>query len=92
MTAEVREARGEELGERRVPRRTTLGRLTITSAVLTVLVGADAIYMEVAGYHASDSNNFQLSDAATVFFAAGLLFICTIALFALWRQACRAAR
>jgi uncharacterized membrane protein len=55
--------------------------LAIISAILTVLVGADAIYMIVTHYKPSDSNNFNLSDGGTVVIAAVLLLILTIVAF-----------
>lgn len=92
MTAGAQGAKDPGRRNKGALRRTTLRRLALTSAVLTALVGADGLYMQVTGYHASDSNNFQLSDAATVFFATGVLLICTLVLLAMCRQACRVLR
>ena len=55
--------------------------LAIISAVLTVLVGIDAIYMVASHYKPSDVNNYNLSDGATVVIAAILLLILTIVAF-----------
>ncbi len=75
----------------RVPRRTALLRLAATSAVLTVLLGADAVFLQLGQHHTADrNNNFQLSDAATVFIATGLLLVLTLVLFTMWRHARRA--
>lgn len=74
------------------PRRSALRRLTAISAVVTVLLAVDALYMQVSGYHASTTNNFNFSDAATVFIAAGLLLLLTVVLLTLWRRAVRTAR
>lgn len=75
----------------RVPRRTALLRLAATSAVLTVLLGADAVFLQLGQHHTADrSNNFQLSDAGTLFIATGLLLVFTLVLFTVWRRARRA--
>lgn len=75
-----------------VPRRTALFRLALVSTVLTVLIGADALYMQ-SGHQAVDkTNNFQLTDAGTLFVAAGLLFVLTAKLFVLWNNARRTVR
>ena len=55
--------------------------LAIISAVLTVLVGIDAIYMVASHYKPSDVNNFNLSDGGTVVIAAVLLLILTVVAF-----------
>lgn len=55
--------------------------LAIISAVLTVLVGADGIYMIATHYIPSDVNNFNLSDGGTVVIAAILLLILTFVAF-----------
>ncbi|MBO0847340.1 MAG: hypothetical protein J2P22_18220 [Nocardioides sp.] len=67
--------------------RVVFSRLAIIALVLTVLAFADATYMQVTHYQAGDVNNFKLSDAATVFVAAGFLAALTIVLFWLSRRA-----
>ncbi len=69
-----------------------LRRLTAVSAVLFVLVLADACYMQFSNYQSGTFNNFHLSDAATVFVAAGLLAVTTVLLGALTRRAMSLAR
>jgi len=77
----------------RVPRPTALLRLAAISTLLTVLLGADAVSMQLSQHHTADrNNNFQLSDAATMFIATGLLFVLTLALFTLWQRARRVVR
>lgn len=66
--------------------RVLFSRLAIVTLVLTVLALADAIYMQVTHYQASDVNNFGLSDAGTVFVATGFLALLTIVLFVLSRR------
>ena len=68
-------------------RRQGLMRMAVISAVLTVLLAADATYMSVSGYGSDSTNNFHMSDAATVFVAAGLLLLVTAALLLLRRRA-----
>ncbi|MFZ0216236.1 MAG: hypothetical protein WAM30_09900 [Candidatus Dormiibacterota bacterium] len=85
----VRDHQPPEPGARPPGRDVVLRRLAIASGVLTVLAAADALYMQLSGYHAADVNNFHLSDAGTVFVAAGLLLGVTVALLLL---AARAAR
>lgn len=51
------------------------------SLVLTVLVGADGIYMTAAHYQPKDVNNFNLSDGGTVVVAAVFLLIVTVIAF-----------
>jgi hypothetical protein len=53
-------------------------RIAIISAVLTVLLGLDGIYMTVAKYKAADVNQFKLSDGGTVIVAALILLVITI--------------
>lgn len=58
------------------------------SLALTVLLGADGLYMTATGYHPKDVNNFNLSDGGTVLIAALLmLIVAAIAFFADHRQA-----
>lgn len=64
-----------------------LRRLTLIAAVLFVLVLADALYMQFSGYQAGTYNNFHLTDAATVFIAAGFLAVLTFVLAGLSRRA-----
>lgn len=74
----------------RVPRRTALARLAAASAVLTVLLGADAVYLQLGRHQGGDrTNNFQLSDAGTVFIAAGLLLVLTLVVVTVWAHARR---
>lgn len=66
--------------------RLTLRRIAIISAVLTVLVALDGIYMTVANYHPDDTANngfgsFHPSDGITVLIAAALLLILTVFAF-----------
>jgi LPXTG-motif cell wall-anchored protein len=68
-------------------RRQGLMRMAVVSAVLTVLLAADATYMSVSGYGSDSTNNFHMSDAATVFVAAGILLLVTAALLLLRRRA-----
>jgi hypothetical protein len=70
-----------------VSRSAALRRLSIVTAILTVLAAADALYMQLSGYHAADVNNFHMSDAATVFVAAALLLVLTVVLFVLSARA-----
>lgn len=69
-----------------------LRRLTIIAAVLFVLVLADAFYMQFSNYQQGTYNNFHLTDAATVFIAAGFLAIITIVLAGLSVRAARNGR
>ncbi len=61
-------------------------RIALMSAVLTVLVGADGLYMEMTNYQPKDVNHFNLSDGGTVLVAAGFLLLITIAAFILSRR------
>lgn len=70
----------------------TLRRLTVVVAVLFVLALADALYMQFANYQQGTYNNFHLTDAATMFFAAGFLAVIAVALAVLARRAARAGR
>jgi len=72
---------GPRSGTGQQRRRQGLTRMAVISAVLTVLLAADATYMSISGYGSdSTNNNFHLSDAATVFVAAGILLLVTAAL------------
>jgi len=77
MTAHEHGPRSGTVQQRR---RQGLTRMAVISAVLTVLLAADATYMSVSGYGSDATNNFHLSDAATVFVAAGILLLVTAAL------------
>jgi hypothetical protein len=85
----VRDHQPPEHGARQPGTDVVLRRLAIASGVLTVLAAADALYMQLSGYHAADVNNFHLSDAATVFVAAALLLCVTVALLLLAARAVR---
>jgi len=65
--------------------------MAVISAVLTVLLAADATYMSVSGYGSDATNNFHLSDAATAFVAAGILLLVTAALLLVRSRAPTAA-
>lgn len=56
-------------------------RIAWIALVITILVGADGIYMVSSHYKASDVNNFKMSDGATVLVAAVLLLVITIISF-----------
>jgi len=71
---------GPRSGTGQQRRRQGLTRMAVISAVLTVLLAVDAMYMSVSGYGSDATNNFHLSDAATVFVAAGILLLVTAAL------------
>jgi hypothetical protein len=51
------------------------------SLVLTLLVGADGIYMVSTHYKTADVNNFHLSDGGTVIVAAIILLVVTVVAF-----------
>lgn len=51
------------------------------SLVLTVLVGADGIYMLATHYQPKDHGRFNLSDGGTVIVAAVILLVVTIIAF-----------
>lgn len=64
----------------------TLRRIAIITAILTVLVALDGIYMIAVNYHPDDTGNngfgsFHPSDGTTVLIAAVLLLIFTIIAF-----------
>ena len=64
----------------------TLRRIAIITAVLTVLVALDGIYMLAVNYHPDDTSNngfgsFHPSDGTTVLIAAVLLLIFTVVAF-----------
>jgi flagellar basal body-associated protein FliL len=72
--------------------RKTLTRIGIISAVLTVLVALDGIYMLVSKYHPDDTanngfGNFHPADGTTILIAAALLLIFTAILFVLANRA-----
>jgi hypothetical protein len=53
-------------------------RIAIISAILTVVLGLDGIYMTAAKYKAKDVNQFNLSDGGTIIVAALILLLITI--------------
>ena len=61
----------------------TLRRIAIITAVLTVLVAIDGIYMLVTRYNQGETQNYNLPDGATVLIAAGLLLVFTIVAYVL---------
>lgn len=68
--------------------RSTLMRIGIIAAIMTVLVAIDGIYMIIANYHPDDTanngiGNFHPSDGVTVLIAAALLLIFTVVTFVL---------
>lgn len=62
---------------------TTLRRIAIITAILTVLVAIDGIYMLVTRYNQGETQNYNLPDGTTVLIAAGLLLVFTIVAFVL---------
>jgi hypothetical protein len=73
-------------GSQRSEQARTLRRMAWITGVLTVLVGADGLYMQLNRYHPDDVNNFHLSDGATVLIAAALLLLLTVLLVILARS------
>ncbi|MDB4867916.1 MAG: hypothetical protein JWR03_2249 [Cohnella sp.] len=61
-------------------------RIAVLSAVLTVLLGIDGIYMVATKYKGEDVNKFNLSDGGTVVAAAVLMLIITIVAAVLVRR------
>jgi hypothetical protein len=67
-------------------------RLTITCAVISVLLLINGIYMEAANYHPGDQNaffgnaNVILSDGQVVLISAGLFIIATVAIWVVDRR------
>ena len=61
----------------------TLRRIAIITAILTVLIAIDGIYMLVTRYNQGETQNFNLPDGTTVLIAAGLLLVCAIVAFVL---------
>ena len=55
--------------------------IAIFSAIMTVLLGIDGIYMIATHYKKDDVNNFHLSDGGTVLVAALILLVLTIIAF-----------
>lgn len=55
--------------------------LAWTSLILTILVGADGIYMLATKYQPKDHYRFNLSDGGTMIVAAVILLIVTIIAF-----------
>jgi len=60
-----------------------LRRIANITAILTVLVAIDGIYMLVTRYNQGETQNYNLPDGATVLIAAGLLLVFTIVAFGL---------
>jgi len=60
-----------------------LRRIATITAILTVLVAIDGIYMLVTRYNQGETQNYNLPDGATVLIAAGLLLVFTIVAFGL---------
>lgn len=56
-------------------------RLAFFSLILTILVGADGIYMLLTHYQPSDVHPFHLSDGGTVIVLTAVLLIVTIIAF-----------
>lgn len=56
-------------------------RIAWISAILTLLVGADGLYMVATHYSPDNTYNFDLSSGGTVLVAAGLLLIITMIAF-----------
>ncbi len=66
-----------------------LRRIATITAILTVLVAIDGIYMLVTRYNQGETQNYNLPDGATVLIAAGLLLVFTIVAFRLSIRASR---
>jgi len=66
-----------------------LRRIATITAILTVLVAIDGIYMLVTRYNQGETQNYNLPDGATVLIAAGLLLVFTIVAFGLSIRASR---
>ena len=64
-----------------------LQRVAIVSAILTVLLGLDGVYLVATNYAPDDTFNYNLSSGGTVLVAAGLMLIITVAAFVLSRRA-----
>lgn len=74
---------GRTAARRQAP---VLRRLTVIAVAAFVLVLADALYMKFTAYQKGTFNNFHLTDAATVFIAAGFLAVISLVLAGLsWR-------
>jgi hypothetical protein len=62
-------------------------RATLVFGVLSVLLFADGLYMELTNYQPGDQNaffgnpRFILSDGATVLIAAGMLLVVTVVMW-----------
>ena len=61
-------------------------RIAWISAVLTLLLAVDGLYMLTTQYNPDDVYNFRLSSGGTMLVAAGLLLIITIIAFRQSRQ------
>lgn len=64
-------------------------RVTIVCAVVTVLLLADGLWMELAHYHPGDQNaffgngNLVLSDGQVILISAGFLLLATVVMWVL---------
>jgi len=62
-------------------------RVTIIFAVVTVLLFADGLWMQLTHYHRGDQNNFFgngniiLSDGQVILISAGFLFLATLVMW-----------
>ena len=62
-------------------------RVTVICAVVTVLLLADGLWMELAHYHPGDQNaffgngNLILSDGQVILISAGFLFLATLVMW-----------
>ena len=70
----------------------TLRRIAIVSAILTVLIAIDGLYMVLVNYQPDDTSNngfgsFHPSDGQTVLIASGLLLVITVVAFILSARA-----
>ena len=70
----------------------TLRRIAIVSAILTVLIAIDGLYMVLVNYKPDDTSgngfaSFHPSDGQTVLIAAGLLLVITVVAFILSARA-----
>ena len=64
-------------------------RVTIICAVVTILLLADGLWMELSHYHPGDQNaffgngNLILSDGQVILISAGFLFLATVVMWVL---------
>ena len=65
-------------------------RIAFVCLALTILLGADGVYMTIAHYGGSDqASSHGLSDGTTVLIAAGILLVVTIMAFVMSRRSAR---